>query len=132
MEEITGYSRDELLSMDIGKLYTQPYERLEFINQVTLTPEKASRTLQIIRKDGTHITVSVTSKGIQDETGRVISIDATVEDITEIKKAEARTIEIEALKKANHAKSELLANVSHELRTPLASIKGNIETLIED
>jgi PAS domain S-box-containing protein len=57
---------------------------------------------------------------------------ATVtEDITQIKQAETRALEMETLKKLNKAKSELLANVSHELRTPLASIKGNIETLIE-
>lgn len=52
-------------------------------------------------------------------------------DITEHKLSETKTIEIEALKRINRAKSELLANVSHELRTPLASIKGFIETLIE-
>jgi two-component system, OmpR family, sensor histidine kinase KdpD len=38
---------------------------------------------------------------------------------------------MEALKRTNQAKSELLSNVSHELRTPLASIKGFIESLLE-
>jgi len=51
-------------------------------------------------------------------------------DITEHKQTEAKLIEIQALKRINQVKSELLANVSHELRTPLASIKGFIETLI--
>jgi PAS domain S-box-containing protein len=64
----------------------------------------------------------------QEETNKYIGI---VIDITERKQMEAKTIEIEALKKINLAKSDLLANVSHELRTPLASIKGFIETLIE-
>lgn len=54
-----------------------------------------------------------------------------ITDISEHKQGEAKTLEIEALKVINQAKSELLANVSHELRTPLASIKGFIETLIE-
>ena len=88
MEELFGYSRDELLNLDIGKLYAHPNERMEFINQLTLTPAKASRILQMVRKDGAYITVSVTSKGIKDETGRVILIDGTVEDVTERQQAE--------------------------------------------
>jgi PAS domain S-box-containing protein len=46
--------------------------------------------------------------------------------------AEARAIEVETLKRTSKAKSELLANVAHELRTPLVSIKGFIETLLEN
>ncbi|HEX7475795.1 MAG TPA: PAS domain S-box protein [Dehalococcoidales bacterium] len=58
-------------------------------------------------------------------------IQCNIRDITTRKQIEAKTLEMEALKRINQAKSELLANVSHELRTPLASIKGFIETLIE-
>jgi PAS domain S-box-containing protein len=64
-----------------------------------------------------------------DNDGSVCRV--VISDITMQKQAEAKTIEIEALKLTNQAKNELLANVSHELRTPLASIKGFIETLIE-
>jgi PAS domain S-box-containing protein len=52
-------------------------------------------------------------------------------DITERLQAEARAVELEALRKLNKAKGDLLDNVSHELRTPLTSIKGNIETLMD-
>jgi len=54
-----------------------------------------------------------------------------VKDVTESRRSEVKMIELEALKRTNQAKSELLANVSHELRTPLTSIKGFIETLLE-
>jgi two-component system, OmpR family, phosphate regulon sensor histidine kinase PhoR len=52
-------------------------------------------------------------------------------NLIEHKQAETKTIEIEALKRSNQVKADLLSNVSHELRTPLTSIKGNIETLLE-
>jgi PAS domain S-box-containing protein len=63
--------------------------------------------------------------------GSVGGIIIYTEVITQRKLAEAKIIEMEALKRISQAKSDLLANVSHELRTPLASIKGFIETLME-
>jgi signal transduction histidine kinase len=83
----------------------------------------------IVAQDGHHIPVEINASIIVYQ-GRP-AVMAIIRDITERKQAEAKMVEMEALKQVNQAKSELLANVSHELRTPLASIKGFIETLIE-
>ena len=40
--------------------------------------------------------------------------------------------DITEFKKLDHIKADLIANVSHELRTPLTSMKGYIETLIDE
>jgi K+-sensing histidine kinase KdpD len=66
-----------------------------------------------------------------DDKNEVLTMTGIVRDITERKETEVKTMELEALKIISQGKSDLLANVSHELRTPLASIKGNIESLIE-
>jgi two-component system, chemotaxis family, CheB/CheR fusion protein len=91
----------------------------------TLVPCKK----KVLTLDGSWYTLSIQPYRTLDNTieGAVI----TFMDISEIKRAEAKMIELEALKVINQAKNELLANVSHELRTPLTSIKGYIETLIE-
>jgi PAS domain S-box-containing protein len=70
-------------------------------------------------------------KPVKDDAGKITGLFGTIQDVTERQQAHLKSIEAEALARANLAKSELLANVSHELRTPLASIKGFIETLIE-
>jgi PAS domain S-box-containing protein len=83
------------------------------------------------KADGTSIPVEYwTYPQLKD--GKIIGSVVTFVDITERRQAAARAIEVETLRQLNKAKSELLANVSHELRTPLASIKGFIETLMED
>jgi PAS domain S-box-containing protein len=68
---------------------------------------------------------------IRDDSGSVIGVTNFARNISDRKQAEARTMEMESLKRVNQARSLLLSNVSHELRTPLASIKGNIESLLE-
>jgi PAS domain S-box-containing protein len=131
MEEITGYSRKELLNMDVSRLYAVPGKRPQSIGKTDRDGRALRVELLLKKKENTEIIVAITNTPISDETGKIIYLDGILEDITDHKKLETRTIENETLKKINAAKSDLLANVSHELRTPLASIKGFIETLIE-
>jgi PAS domain S-box-containing protein len=131
MEEITGYSRDELLKMPIADLYVNQAEQAEVLNTIGTTLDKLYREFKLKKKDQTETIVAVTDTPIRNEAGEIMFVDGIMEDISERKNAEAKLLEIEALKQSNKAKSELLANVSHELRTPLASIKGFIESLIE-
>jgi PAS domain S-box-containing protein len=62
----------------------------------------------------------------------VLGFFVLVEDITELKQAESRLMElnqalslqVQVASNANLAKSEFLANMSHEIRTPLSAIAG--------
>jgi PAS domain S-box-containing protein len=131
MEDITGYSRQELLQIDVSRVYANPAERGKFIAIVSNLSGKVTRELIMRKKAGKKITAACTITAVRDNKDAILFFDGILEDITERKQAEARALETETLLKLNKAKSELLANVSHELRTPLASIKGFIETLIE-
>ena len=63
------------------------------------------------------ITTLVNARPIRGEDGHVVSIVATIQDIT-------------PLEEMKRQRAEFLRNVSHELRTPLTTIKGSTSTLL--
>ncbi|MEG3919608.1 AAA family ATPase [Microcoleus sp. T3_A4] len=73
------------------------------------------------------------NRGIFDDSGCLVELQAVGRDISDRKKAEA---ELERAKEAaiaaNLAKSTFLANMSHELRTPLNAILGFSQLMNED
>jgi PAS domain S-box-containing protein len=132
-EMVYGYTADEVLGqtpriLKSGSEMPQFYERFwqTILSGKTVKGEIVNRC-----NGGELITIDGSASPIFSEKGEIIGFLAIQRDITELKLAEAKTLEIETLKQLNKTKNELLANVSHELRTPLASIKGFIETLLE-
>ena len=63
------------------------------------------------------VTALVNARPIRTDGGDIVSVVATIQDIT-------------PLEEMKRQRSEFLHNVSHELRTPLSAIKGSTSTLL--
>jgi PAS domain S-box-containing protein len=133
MEEITGYSREELLQMDVSDLYVHPEKREAILAEITSVTGKTTRELPFRKKDGTEIVVSDTKVAVRDDAGKVLYFDGIIEDITEHKQAQEREKQLREelyLSRRLAAIGELAAGVAHEINNPLTGILGFSQRLL--
>jgi PAS domain S-box-containing protein len=127
LEEITGYSRDELLAMDMEELYVHCEERQALMAELTLAKGTVTRELHWQKKGGGGIMVLDTVITVRDDGGKVLYFDSIFEDITERKQMEQHLIITDRLASVG----ELASGIAHELNNPLTSVIGFSQLLLE-
>ena len=116
-EQVTGFSRKDLIGTDFSDYFTEPEEARIGYQQVFANGEVRNYPLEIQHKDG-HITPVLYNASVyEDENGEIIGVFAAARDITERKKAE------EALKKAHENLEEKVKERTFELGKTYNSLK---------
>jgi PAS domain S-box-containing protein len=78
-----------------------------------------------VRKDGTHVTVSLVVRAMYGRTGELMGYIGVAHDVAQQKRYEESLRDAtQRAENANRAKSQFLANMSHEIRTPMNAVIG--------
>ena len=125
---IFGYTVDEYLerfaNLKIRHELVHP-EDLPRVKEIYQREDDAELEYRITRRDGSVRHVREIFSAKRDDSSTCIETEGTLQDITDIKRAEDELRKTkEAAEAANHSKSAFLANMSHEIRTPMNAIIG--------
>jgi PAS domain S-box-containing protein len=86
--ELFGYSRVEMLGMDIRALYADPNDRERFRQEIERRGAVKDYEVSLVRKDGTMISCIITSTLRSSPEGEIIGYQGIIRDVTAYKKAE--------------------------------------------
>lgn len=124
-KEVIGRYDHELFRKEIGKKYQKDDKAVMVSGEAKLNYEEPQ-----ILNNGTTRWVRTNKIPLTEDSGKVIGVLGTYEDITELKEVEKELlIAKEKAEESDRLKSAFLANMSHEIRTPMNGIIGFSELL---
>lgn len=128
-EALLGYTRKELLSMNIRQIYAD--EVLKDVERgFTDLKERGDKTVESLlkAKDGTRIPVEIRSFSIYDDEGNFIRTFSILRDIREIKELQKSLVHTGRLA----AIGELASGVAHDINNPLTVILLSNEMMLKE
>jgi PAS domain S-box-containing protein len=131
-ERLFGYTSEEAVGRHISLII--PPDRLAEEDHIISTLRAGTRIdhfeTERVRKDGRHVSVSLTVSPIRDDDGTIIGASKIARDVTERRQMENNLRALAAdLAEADRRKDEFLATLAHELRNPLAPLSNTLEIL---
>ena len=87
--EYLGYSRQEMLSINMGDLYANPNDRIQLKKELTAKGEIKDYEIELIKKDGNVSSFAMTAKIISNKKGNVSHFEGSVRCLDKWKESQS-------------------------------------------
>jgi two-component system, cell cycle sensor histidine kinase and response regulator CckA len=105
--DIFGYTRDEMIGMDVTEIYTSPLDRDKFREEIARTGSLKGYPISLKRKDGSLMQCRVTASLRRAGDGTIIGYQGILREVTAEMEAEKR------IREQNSFLNSLLESVTH-------------------
>ena len=124
---ILGYESPEDVVATVndiaGQMYVHPQERSKYLNLMNEQGGLRNHELQLVRKDGSTVLVSVSGRAVRNGTGKLLYYEGTIQDITEQRRLEHQLRQAQKME----AIGTLAGGIAHDFNNILASLIGFTE-----
>jgi len=124
-ERLFGYREEEVIGQPITLIIAPDHvdEEVAILRRILNGERLEHYETARVRKDGTHLHVSLTVSPINGTDGAIVGVSKIARDITERKRMEQQLLE------ADRQKDNFIAILAHELRNPLSPIRNAVKIL---
>jgi len=124
---LLGYSRDELMQLDLYRFFAKPEQAEKIKNLLRIEGYVADIEVELINRNGESLQ-SILSLSMEMDADDNLYVQGIIHDITNLKMAEKATLQAEKLGAANR----LVRALAHEVRNPLNNINLSVEQLAQE
>jgi PAS domain S-box-containing protein len=125
--DLLGYDRDELMQMSIYNLFAQKKDMEKFRNLFMLYRQVNDLEVELKTRERQN-RICIISATVETDNNNEDYMQGIVHDITNLKKAEKATLQVEKLAAAGR----LVRTLAHEVRNPLNNINLSVEHLRDE
>ncbi len=128
--KMLDYTKEELIGKSIFSFQTEKTRNVmrNLMHERFSGVQARGLELQLLKKDGAPIDVSLNDNLVYDNSGKIVAIRSVFRDISERKKLERQLLEVEKLASTGR----LVASVAHEINNPLEGIINYLDLLSKE
>ncbi|HET6420782.1 MAG TPA: PAS domain S-box protein, partial [Geobacteraceae bacterium] len=125
--ELFGYTKEEIFSLDLEKLYCNRKDRILLWQMLYRSGFVSDYEVEMKRKDSEKIVVHLSMSVIKDDEGRILGYQGIIHDMTERKKLERQLLQSQKMESVGI----LAGGVAHDFNNLLTAISGYGQILQE-